>query len=518
MSSTPLRFRFRPSASLPRLAWGAIVRAGQPDVDVHHGPWVETGETFFGEGAWTRPFGAPDLSLATACMGSGGELRDGRVVFAGPSHTLERLHWLRRGDALFVSNSLAFTLALADDALDPRYPGYAADLTSFTRGIRDAVDRLPTRDGNALRLAYFANLTVGADLSVVRRDRPAPAPFDDYASYVGVLRSTLQALHANAADPARRVRYAPLATVSSGYDSPACAVLARDIGCREAITFRKAREKFADTDDSGREIGELLGYAVREFDREDYLKLDNGPEPDFLASGTGGEEVVFAALRDLLPGRMFITGYIGDSAWNKRSHTANDEMWMRFPGGASLGEFRLRVGFVHCPLPVICYRANQASVAVSNRPEMAPWSVAGDYDRPIPRRLTEEAGVPRHLFGQDKKAVTQSLANAREHANVMTAASAADFAAFARALPPQLSAAERLRYRLLGLAYAAETRLLWRRERAAIRAGRFVIPRRRVPERYRRLPTKGDFTVHWAVATLQARYRDALAAPHGAGR
>lgn len=512
-----MTFRFVRCDALPRLAWGATLRAGDSAVDVYHGSWVETGSGFFAEGCWDRPFGAPDLSLAAACMGSGGEVRDGRIVFASPSHTLERLHWMRCGDVLHVSNSLVFALTLAGDALDPAYAGYAADLTSFTRGTRDAVDRVPTRDGNVLRLAYCANLLVGNDLSVARRDKPATADFDDYASYVDVLQSTLRRLHDNATDPARAVRYAPLATVSSGYDSPACAVLAREIGCREAMTFRTAREKFADTDDSGREIGEMLGMHVHEFDRTDYLEIADCPEAEFLAAGTGGEEVVFAALQDLLPGRMLITGYIGDSAWNKTSHTANDEYWMRFPGGSSFGEFRLRVGFVHCPVPVICFRANRASVAVSNRAEMAPWSIAGDYDRPIPRRLVEERGVPRHLFGQDKKAVTQNLANPRQHATVMTPASAADFAAFARALPPRLSAAERLRYRLLGLAYAAETRLLWRREREAIRSRQFIVPRRRIAERYRRRPLKGDFTFHWAVGKLQPRYRDGLAARSATG-
>jgi hypothetical protein len=35
---------------------------------------------------------------------------------------------------------------------------------------------------------------------------------------------------------------------------------------------------------------------------------------------------------------------------------------------------------------------------------MRQWSIGGEYDRPIARRLAEEAGVPRHLFGQTKLA------------------------------------------------------------------------------------------------------------------
>ena len=41
---------------------------------------------------------------------------------------------------------------------------------------------------------------------------------------------------------------------------------------------------------------------------------------------------------------------------------------------------------------------------ITTSAEMRPWSIGGDYDRPIPRRALEEAGVPRELFGQIKYA------------------------------------------------------------------------------------------------------------------
>jgi hypothetical protein len=37
---------------------------------------------------------------------------------------------------------------------------------------------------------------------------------------------------------------------------------------------------------------------------------------------------------------------------------------------------------------------------------MQAYSIGGNYDRPIPRRITEEAGVPRELIGTEKKAVS----------------------------------------------------------------------------------------------------------------
>jgi len=38
--------------------------------------------------------------------------------------------------------------------------------------------------------------------------------------------------------------------------------------------------------------------------------------------------------------------------------------------------------------------------------EMMPYTLNNDYDRPIPRRIAEESGVPRELFGQEKKAAS----------------------------------------------------------------------------------------------------------------
>src|SRR5207245_1892941 len=44
-------------------------------------------------------------------------------------------------------------------------------------------------------------------------------------------------------------------------------------------------------------------------------------------------------------------------------------------------------------------------IAISRSAEMAPYRIGGSYDRPIARRLLEEAGVPRQLFGQKKRAM-----------------------------------------------------------------------------------------------------------------
>ena len=69
-----------------------------------------------------------------------------------------------------------------------------------------------------------------------------------------------------------------------------------------------------------------------------------------------------------------------------------------------MGELRLVQGFIQLPLPFMGARHKQDIVRITESFEMEPWRVANEYDRPIPRRIAEEAGVPRHLFGQSKMA------------------------------------------------------------------------------------------------------------------
>jgi hypothetical protein len=71
-------------------------------------------------------------------------------------------------------------------------------------------------------------------------------------------------------------------------------------------------------------------------------------------------------------------------------------------GGHGLGEARLTAGFIHLPLPFIGARRKEDIVTITESPEMDPWRLRNTYDRPIARRISEEAGVPRHIFGQLK--------------------------------------------------------------------------------------------------------------------
>ena len=68
-----------------------------------------------------------------------------------------------------------------------------------------------------------------------------------------------------------------------------------------------------------------------------------------------------------------------------------------------IGEFRLYRGVFHCPVPFWGMRHLRELWEITASEAMQSWAVPGDYDRPIPRRIVEEAGVPRGAFGRRKK-------------------------------------------------------------------------------------------------------------------
>ena len=135
--------------TLAKLAWAARMRKGSDTVEVLCGPRIETDESSFVEGAWNGPFGERDFDTASALFGSGGKVVNSHVLFASPTHTLERLFLIEEDAVLCVSNSLSFVLALAGRELDRGYVFLQADYDSITLGLTKSVKALPLKGGAA---------------------------------------------------------------------------------------------------------------------------------------------------------------------------------------------------------------------------------------------------------------------------------------------------------------------------------------------------------------------------------
>jgi hypothetical protein len=77
--------------------------------------------------------------------------------------------------------------------------------------------------------------------------------------------------------------------------------------------------------------------------------------------------------------------------------------------GKSFTEFRLRVGYAFVPVPAIGARFPQPIRRITRLPGMAPWTLNQPYDRPIPRRIAEQAGLERGTFAVAKAAANPTL-------------------------------------------------------------------------------------------------------------
>ena len=389
----------------PALAWLAHCDAVSGEVSVYHGSRVETAEDWFCEAAWDGEFVDGDFDRTDIVAGSGGRLRDDGMTFVGAGSTVDRLHSFDTGNhGVWISNSLPCLLARTGGEVDPVYTGYGTFFHSIVGGLAKYERWLPTSAG-PVQLTYFDNLRwTGGALSVVAKpcgDRGFPT----FASYRSFLERSMAAIVNNATSSKRTHPIRPLGTLSSGYDSTAVTVLAREAGVEDVLTFPKSFGRITigdpDEDDSGAAAVRILGlrcHMIRPSDR------DVLPVTTFFAANGWGEDVQYVDATEHLMGRLLFTGYHGDKVWAKQAPDVSENIVRGDLSGLSLTEFRLWAGFLHCPVPFWGVRAIADVHAVSNAAEMKPWDVDRQYSRPICRRIGEEAGIPREAFGIKKRA------------------------------------------------------------------------------------------------------------------
>lgn len=414
-----MEFNFVPVNSLPRLAWCANIRREENIVAVFHGPWIETNTNFFCDGAWDGDFLKGDFESTVLLMGFGGKISGDKVLFASPCHTLERLYLIRNDNEIFISSSLSFLLSLSETKLDKNYVHYHADFMTIISGLKKYVRSVPTQDGNSIRLYYYTNLLINSNLEIKESPKRIPDEFTDFASYRSFLEMGVASINKNANAEARKIKYQPITTISTGYDSSTASVLATTIGCKEAVTIRSSRKiekshltKWTVEDgpsDSGKEIADRLGLNIFEYDRNNYLLKKDFPEAEFLACGLMGAEMYMKSFEDKLVSKMLFTGFYGDVGWSKKPKEVSPNIVRGDSSGCSIGEFRMRVGFIHIPVPLFGAVNLKSIHRITNSKEMIPWTTKKPYDRPIARRIIEEYGIPGNLFGQDKKAVDTVL-------------------------------------------------------------------------------------------------------------
>ncbi len=370
-----MKFEFRSNQGLPLLAWCASIRRGVETVCVEHGNGVDVTENFFVEGAWNAKFSSGGFFESDVFLGSGAIIRNDHVLFCPTTHSMDRLCSLRTKDTIFISNSLIFLLEASGKWFDRSEWRYEYWFMTYLDGLDRAMTQFSV-DSSILRFHYCTPFTINDALEIQVQGRPDLPRFRTYDDYIETLRTWIRALTENATDASRSMRFAPLTTISSGYDSVACAVLAKEVGCSEAVNISDSRPVSGKSrDDSGGNIAESLELEVKHFSRSEIYELNGFPEAEFLAGGAGGDDIVFALFGEHLSSRILFTGFLGDTLWGTEGSDPNRSVQFQYtyPPGATLCEFRLRVGFIHLPVPLLTYTRHPDLRDIANSSDMANW-------------------------------------------------------------------------------------------------------------------------------------------------
>lgn len=498
----PPTFSVRHVAALPPLSWCARIDR-ESRVDVTAGTAIDAGDEWFFEGAWAGPFGETGF-LDQPCFGSGAVLRDGRLFFAQPDHILDRLFAVRGSKGLLLSNSLAFLLVESGLSLTNERSDYPVLFGNIRHGLDNSLIRLPTAEGPEIETYAFYNLEVTPDLEIVQHDKARHVDLPDFAAYRGFLSDCVRKIFDNASHPERRFQYSSLVSLSSGYDSTMIAVLAEEQGCRDAITFSRTRSKLGkpDEDDSGAEAAGVLGLDLAERDRLGFRARSDLPEIE--TQGAGSE---MSSLADVVSGRVFLTGYMGDTMWDRVPKTQSDNITWPIIAGHNFGELRLSANFVNFCLPFLACRQQADVIRISQSPEMADWTLNTAYDRPICRRIAEERGISRGAFGLKKRAAGVFF---REEGleETMAPASYADYAAFRDANSAVSRASAQRVDRMWRIRQFANSAIAVGAKKAGALLGKTIsAPQLRNDPSPK---SEGALLFQWAADRMKKRYRAAL--------
>lgn len=484
------RFDYRPSPRLPPLAWVARVRTGVVEVDC--GESVRRAPEGFFEGTWVGAPGIGSVIDSTTPFGTGVVARDADLFIVPPGHTTALLYSWRDGSELLVANTLAGLLVKGGLELLPDVD-YGGLFARTALGLAASPTDVPTSRGPA-QFHLFENLRVLPNGRLEPSPKPRESPFRDFVDYTARLDRALASAVANAPG------YPMIIALSRGYDSPTVATLAAQHGCQEALTFKEARPpRFTrDASDSGEEIGRRLGMTIEFFDRVGYMSRADLPEAEFMAVGYTGEEVTYVDMQDALRHRLMLTGGLAGWMWLKTLHPQVNLERKDF-SACSMTEFRLRLDMIDLPIAMFGMTQVASVSAISNSPEMRPWSVGGYYDKPIARRILEEAGFARGAFGTSKRAAT-ALIHVYGEA-LMAPASVASVRAFAASEGRAIDLSPRRRPTRIdrGLMKILRTMRLARLARPFAERQRTIVQHR---------PETGSLLFRWGVAHTQERYAE----------
>jgi hypothetical protein len=409
--------RHQEVAALPKLAWLASLDLRNGTLEALHGSAVECRQDWLVEGVWDADFLQGNFHRSENFFGSGVRVENESVYFVPSSGLVDRILYCMHDELLLVSNSLVLLLSHTGARLSYDHD-YLAESWASCSGIRSYKKELPVVH-HAISTFYqlYHESLVVTHGRISFESKSGPRTIQSFEEYEELLTSALREIGRNYRDGSRTSSLTAFSTVSSGYDSVAVTCLARQLGIKSCFTSAP-RSKWN------------LGYLVfRNFGRDegrpiaDALSLETIPlrtvraanaDPElelyFYAAASSIFELIFhemaVHIRRNCNAAIVFTGYHGDKVWDVSTSGKflDDDVKRSDISGLTLSEARLQSGFVNVAVPFILARSIGSIVDISRSRAMAPWRLGNSYDRPIPRRIAETAGIARDLFGMRKNA------------------------------------------------------------------------------------------------------------------
>ena len=101
------------------------------------------------------------------------------------------------------------------------------------------------------------------------------------------------------------------------------------------------------------------------------LGCDQGfAEIPFIAADACGRDTIFTAVKSVLPRRVLLSGFHGGAVWAISPSNKSSDFARTDNAGLSQTEFRLQVGYIHCPVPMLGARQRERIMAISQSSEM----------------------------------------------------------------------------------------------------------------------------------------------------
>jgi len=401
-------------SKLPTLCWLLYFDLGSGNVEIDVGRGVEIFNNAIVEGCWDGEFSVPDFD-GKNLFGSAVEWNERSLRVFGSISLTDRICYAEGSKFIVVSNSLFAVIALIDGEFHHRVNYY-----KFCYAPIAGIDQYPTefpikhRYISAVYQLFHRNMEISASSGIKHWCKTSAEHFTCFQNYEKRLEQSICRIVENVKSNKRIFKVVPYVTLSSGYDSTAVAALARCAGVTNALLCTKSKPRIFDIfggrySDDGTQAANSLDLKVEYVDYR-HFKIGKR-EILYIAPSVSTPETSFMPMAEYLGktgslGALF-TGYHGDKIWDKNlsGKYINDKLIRGDMSGINISEARLGSGFFNVAVPFLFARSAESIAALSGSTELSRWSVGGEYDRPLARRIAEERGVLRGAFGQKKRAI-----------------------------------------------------------------------------------------------------------------